>query len=223
MRVLSTGFTVAEYEGKPTVSYGIVFENYSNLTVDTSGVVIRIFDEQGDPLEFGSGPRRLRSKLERTLYSLRPGERYGFGMTAYLDRFGKVPASIDVKIDWTEWSKDSDEFTPPPNLKAGGLVVTRASAETRVQFKVESPYADYRAGSHCVELVYRDKDGKIIGGMNPQYVEPGGFAPNRVTAASAEVPYVPDGTSNSRSEVYAAPGCDRAYLDNFADLRPMGP
>ncbi len=210
VKLVDVGLSVVEHGGERLVSYGVVLENRSSKIADSTAIEIRLINTAGKPVPFGSDADRLRNHVDRLVWAMKPGERYGIGDIAYVDPLApeaSKPVRAQVRLGWTEWVADSNTY-PRPNLSVTDPEFDgRRNGATLVRFNVNSPYSESVPG-RCVVVVFRNASGSVVGGAHPSQIEPEEFRPNRITKALGQVPYVPPGAVDAVSEMYASVVCD---------------
>jgi hypothetical protein len=209
VKISDIGFSVSKIDGQRVVSFGVVVKNESSKIADQADIAIRLLDSSGRPIAFGEAADRVRKEADRLVWALRPGQRHGIGEAVYLDpaiSASTEVARVDAKIDSTVWA--GKKVHGLPNFTLGDLRIQRDGhgSSGRIRFSVNSPY-DEPAPSSCVDVVFRDSRGEIVGGEHPSDVTPERF-PAGKSKATALVVYLPPSTEDTESEMYAAAVCN---------------
>ncbi|KAB2340587.1 hypothetical protein [Actinomadura rudentiformis] len=191
------------------VSWGILIENTSKWAATLTLVDVHLVDAAGVAL---SKTDYDRPKAE-TIAVIRPGERFGMGLTQNLAKPGKprkrlrTPADLQVQIGQSAWF--------PPNSRSNEFVKITASeiktphdGRATVSFTMESP-------SHqqaWATALFRNAAGKIIGGTG-HCEDSFGDQPERVVAPGRS-----RGTINTR---YVVPHVAAARTEVYLDTVPV--
>ena len=153
--VVDSGFSnfMAGYDqDEKTASYGFIIENTGDDTATDISISVSAFDANGTALASAS----------HTIYVLRPGQKMGVGDEFFGENFATDVDSIDIQV--SEPSDYGSEDVPDEGeLTAEGIttsaddygVTTTFTAKSTFGEQVDSPYA---------YAIYRDANGKIIGG-----------------------------------------------------------
>jgi|GEM_PF-5378357 len=217
LEIIESGYTpIKDLAGDSMVSWGAIVENTSATMTAVSTVYIEPYDTDGESLGADTD-WDLAVEVEH----LMPGEVIGVGSTSYIDdgdfdglkmHIGETiwfnPEDLDegslttsdIATEWVDvgstsnyWSDDGISF---PENERGDLQVT---------FTVTSTFSTLLQDvSACV--IYRDKDGDIIGASRPDDIGYSVDYPPGWSIRTLETSYgPPEGLDEGSIEVYALP------------------
>lgn len=198
VRVAEAGVSpiVDDTTGKPMASFAVVVENTSKRWyAAATSVTIRILDASGAP---------IRDKIEDGHYTVNlafGSPRAAVGAQIYVSRGGA--ARIQVQVGESLWTSTSNDVWRP--IRASGVRTQRRTGDTRWQFDLTSSYTRY-ANGHDVEIVLRDKNGRIVGGVGVAGLvhECSSVPPGHSRCYTSSHYPLPASTDDARTEVYVS-------------------
>jgi hypothetical protein len=188
VQVVDAGVCAYE-DGLSHVTYGMVLENTSDETLRNVIVDVKIRDSQG--LVHGR-------EIPHQIFALGPGQRTG---SAYFSvvQGGADAASLEVDVDIPEPIEGADEL-PSGEIRVSDVSTTVEEGERATTFTLTSTYSRGFETGLSLFVVYRDAEGRIVGGDDDFLtgLGPRGTVTHTVTSSNTD----PDITE---AEIYPNP------------------
>lgn len=187
VRVVEQGFSpLRDRFGEPQLSYGLILENTSReWIVRNTEIEIKWSDASGAVVEtYYTG-----------LLDLLPGQRIGLGGQTPPDKPGA--ARMSVTLSPMQWLTLRGSGEPTATVALGDVRVNGLRATYSVTCADTEPETRY-----FVQVVLRDRAGRIVGGADPGAREPY-QCPAGTSRGVLELPTnTPAGTADERTEIY---------------------
>ncbi|MGH3737243.1 MAG: hypothetical protein ACRDT6_16745 [Micromonosporaceae bacterium] len=209
------GFSVTvDGGGTPMVSYGVIVENPSKYIV---GLVIKVTLRSAKGGEVSDGPAFSPSTVgHRAIRFIYPGERFGLGGLYDTDPLEAARDVVGVDFEvlrgqW--WPVGSSRSFLGRTRPLPHVTIRDVTARRHRKTGLALSFTAVSAGSEpvldtCVQALFRDSSGKIVGGSGP-YLSTAfkGFPPGTSTAEVRVPAGVPRDVDLTRIEAYHEESC----------------
>lgn len=196
LRVTEQGLSrIKDGSGKAMVSFGVIVKNTSrNWVANGTKLTITLTDAAGAPVEDQVEHGRYGA------YATFPQRRTGLGAQVYV---GAPDATrIQVRVGPSTWVPQTNPLLA--EITATDAQTRHGTGTTMFGFALASAYHRTVDGRY-VDIIFRDQDGRLIGGAGLDLTRTcGPVPPGRSTCSTGTIYPLPTGTVDSRTAVYVS-------------------